>query len=203
MFRRAMLCPLLALLLHYVDAAQLHVKVLDKTGTAFPDVLLIVKSLDGKGEVFRALTDAAGGAPGRELLPGLYRAIATCPYGICETRALEFLVGDVPVDLDLTVDVSPTRGNVVQIGPPKSLRIEVVGSDRKPAHLARVLVRDSEALNEQWYTADANGSATVELPEGPVTVVVLDGATLTAETIPAKIAQGLQSKGEKLTVRLK
>jgi len=31
----------------------------------------------------------------------------------------------------------------------------------------------------------------------------LDGATLTAETIPAKIAQGLQSKGEKLTVRLK
>jgi len=71
-------------------AAPLRLKVLDQTGAAFPDVLVIVKSLAGKGEIFRALTDQSGCVPERDLPAGLYRAIATCPYGICETRLASF-----------------------------------------------------------------------------------------------------------------
>ena len=59
---------------------------------------------------------------------GLYRAIATCPYGICETKVSEFLVADAPVELELKVDVSPTRGNVAVVGPSGRLRLEVVAS---------------------------------------------------------------------------
>jgi integrase/recombinase XerD len=39
------------------SAAPLRLRVMDQTGAAFPDVLVIVKSLAGKGEIFRALTD--------------------------------------------------------------------------------------------------------------------------------------------------
>jgi hypothetical protein len=49
-----------------------------------------------------------------------------CPYGICETKITEFLVGDTPVELELKLDVSPTRGNVAIVEPSNQLKLEVV-----------------------------------------------------------------------------
>lgn len=203
MLRQTLSYLLLTLALPCADAAALHLRVLDKTGAAFPDVLVIVKSLEGKGEVFRALTDAAGGVPGRELSRGLYRAIATCPYGICQTKIVEFLVKDPPVHLTLEPDILPTQGNKVEIGPPNPLRIEAVDSQGAPARLAEVLVRDSKAHYERWYKMQADGSATVEAPEGPITIVVFYKGVLTAETVSTAAVHDLQTKGGKFTVHLK
>lgn len=47
------------------------IRVVDPSGAPFPDVLVIVKSLEGEGEMFRALTDATGSVSGRKLPFGL------------------------------------------------------------------------------------------------------------------------------------
>ena len=48
----------------------LRLRVMDQTRAAFPNVLVIVKSLAGKGEIFRALTDQAGRCAGAGLARG-------------------------------------------------------------------------------------------------------------------------------------
>ena len=176
--------------------------MLDQTGAAFPQVLVIVKSLQGGREIGRGLTDAAGNVPERELAPGLYRIIATCPYGICETKVVEFLVGDLPLQLELKLDLSPTKGygDVVQVGPSRSLDVAVVDREGRPASEAQVLVRDSEARHERWYTSGSDGSVAVDLPDGPVTIVVLYRGALTARTVSEDAARGLRAKRAKLTI---
>jgi hypothetical protein len=200
----SMLAVLALLIAFRADAATLHVKVVDKTGAAFPDVLVIVKSLEGKGEIARALTDSTGSVSGRELPPGLYRVIATCPYGICETNVQEFYVKDAPVQLELTVDVSPTRGegDVVEIGPSRPLNVQVIDRDGRPARLAPVLVRNADAQHERWYKTDSDGGTKVELPEGQVTVVVLYGGTITPRTLSVATIAGLKAKGTPLVIHL-
>lgn len=184
-------------------AAPVRLRVLDQTGAAFPEVLVIVKSLAGKGEIFRALTDQTGSVPERDLAAGLYRAIATCPYGICETKVTEFLVGDTPVELELKVDVSPTRGNVAIVGPSNRLKLEVVDAQGKPVASAQVIVRDSKAEYEHWYRTDNKGETDVE-PRGTMTTfVVLYNRTLTTETMSSEAIRRLQDEGKKLEIRLK
>jgi hypothetical protein len=185
------------------SAAPLHLRVLDQAGAALPDVLVIVKSLAGKGELFRALTNQTGGVPERDLPAGLYRAIATCPYGICETRICEFLVGDTPVELELKVDLSPSRGNVTIVGPSNRTRIQILDQQGRPAPAAEVLVRDSNAEYEQWYKTNGEGETDVE-PRGMMTTfVALFNRTLTTETISSEAIQKLRSEGKKIVIRLK
>jgi hypothetical protein len=180
-----------------------RLRVLDQTGAAFPDVLVIVKSLAGKGEIFRGLTDQTGSVPERDLAAGLYRAIATCPYGICETKVTEFLIGDTPVELELKVDVSPTRGNVAIVGPSNRLKLEVLDTQGRPVTSAEVLVRDSNAEFEQWYKTNGEGEADVE-PRGTMTtLVVLYNRNLTTETISSAAVEKLRSEGKKFVIRLK
>jgi Carboxypeptidase regulatory-like domain len=191
-------------------ATPVGLKVEDKTGAAFPDVLVIVKSLslDEKREVeiFRALTDAKGIVPSRELPTGLYRLIATCPYGICKTKVQEFYVKDDPVQLELTLDVVGSgthgEGDVTEVGPSKQLKVRVTDSEGRPVRLASVIVRDSDVQHEGWYKTDSGGSATVDLPEGSVTVVVLYGGNLTSKTLSAATVDELTAKGTPLTIRL-
>jgi len=185
------------------SAAPLHLRVIDQTGAAFPDVLVIVKSLAGKGEIFRALTDQAGSVLERNLPSGLYRAIATCPYGICETKVSEFLVGDTPAELEMKVDVSPTRGNVAMVGPLNRLKLEVVDIQARPAASAEVLVRDSHAEFEQWYKTNGDGEADVEPRGSATTFVVLYNRTLTTETLSSEAIQKLRSEGKKIVIHLK
>lgn len=192
---------LASIIAHHADAESLQVKVLDGAGAGFPDVLVIVKSLEGKGEVFRALTDATGSVPIREVAPGIYRAIATCPYGICQTSVQEFYVKNVPVHLELTALILPTQGNVVEIGPTSLLKVEILDRVGKPAKLAPVLIRDPDVQHERWYKTDADGSTTVELLNGPMTVVVLFGGTLTSKTMSLESANDLKAKGMPLIIR--
>lgn len=179
----------------HADAAPVHVNVLDQTEAAFPNVLVIIKSLDRKTEVSRALTDARGGVPQQEVAPGMYRIIATCPYGICETKVKEILVRDAPVQLQMTVDVAPTRGNTFQTGPARTLKVEVSDNQGRPANRAEVLVRDAEARNERWYRTASDGTVSVDLPDGPVTVVVLYAGTLTSKTLSQATVNELLRSG--------
>lgn len=185
------------------SAAPLRLRVMDQTGAAFPNVLVIVKSLAGKGEIFRALTDQAGGVPERDLPAGLYRAIATCPYGICETKISEFLVGDTPVELEVKVDVSPTRGNVAMVGPSNQTRIQILDQQGRPAPSAEVLVRDSNAEYEQWYKTNGEGETDVEPRGTTITFAVVYKGTLTEETTSAVSIEKLRSENKKLVIHLK
>ena len=134
----------------HASATPVRLKITDESGADFHDVLVIVKSLDGNGEIFRALTNSTGSVPERDLNPGLYRVIATCPYRICRTKISEFRVSDSPVELQLKLGVFPTRGNSVMVGPPNRIKVEVLNTQGKPAPAAEVLVRDSNAEYEQW-----------------------------------------------------
>jgi hypothetical protein len=185
------------------SAAPLRLRVMDQTGAAFADVLVIVKSLAGKGEIFRALTDQTGGVPERDLPAGLYRAIATCPYGICETKITEFLVGDTAVQLELKVDVSPTRGNIARVGPSNRMKVEVLDTQGKPVPSAQVLVRDPNAEYEQWYKTNGEGEADVEPLGTTITFAVLYKGVLTEETISMAAIEKLRAEGKKLVIHLK
>ena len=203
--RRAPICVAVLVLLvcSEASAVPLRLRVLDQSGAAFPDVLVIVKSLAGKGEIFRALTDQTGGVAERDLSPGLYRAIATCPYGICETKITEFFVSDTPVELELKVDVSPTRGNVAIVGPSKRIKLEILDTQGKPAPSAEVLVRDSNAEFEQWYKTNGQGEADVEPLGTTITFAVLYKGALTEETISMAAIEKLRAEGKKLVIHLK
>ena len=70
------------------------IKIEDETGDALKDELVIVQDLNNQEhEILRALSDKNGYVPPLELPSGLYRVIATAPYGLWETSVREFLVG--------------------------------------------------------------------------------------------------------------
>jgi len=184
------------------SATPLHLRVLDESGAGFPDVLVIVKSLEGRGELFRALTDTSGAVAERDLAPGLYRIIATCPYGICQTKVSEFWVGSAAVKLELTVALEPTRGNRVTIDPLEPITIQVVDAGGAPVASAELLVRDLDAKNERWYTTNREGEVKANLPTGTVTVVVLHQGVVTEETLSSASVEKLRADGKKLSVRL-
>jgi len=187
----------------WVSATSFRLTVVDATGAGFPDVLVIVKSLDGKGEIFRMLTDEGGKIPDRELAQGLYRIIATCPYGICETEVRECLVREKSVELELKVAVSPTKGNVAVIGPTLQMRVQVLNAAGMPAESATLLVRDADAVDERWYKTDANGEVKVTLPDGVVTFVVVFKDSLARESVERAKLEGLVTQGKKLVIQLR
>ena len=168
-FYLALFAILLPLFAH---AAPLRVVTVDQTGAGFPDVLVIVKPLEGSGESFRALSDKDGIIPARDLPPGLYQLIATCPYGLCKTTVREFVVKKEPFDLKLPLAILPTSGNTVTIGHVEHRDIKVEDGEGKPIPSVPLLVRDAAAQNERWYTTGVNGSAIIDLPPGRETTVV-------------------------------
>jgi hypothetical protein len=194
----------------WADASPLSITTLDRTGAAFPNVLVIVKGLSleekREPEIFRALTDSKGIAQTRELPVGLYRVIATCPYGICQTKIQEFFVKGDPLYLELTLDVVGSgthgEGDVIEVGPSKLLKVRVTDSEGRPVRLAWIIVRDSDAWHEGWYKTDSSGSAMVKLPEESVTVVVVYGGDLTSKTLSAATADELRAKGAPLIILL-
>ena len=181
------------------EEPQLRLQVFDQSGAGFPNVLVIVKSLEGQGEKFRALSDKSGAVETHTLAPGLYRIIATCPYGICETTVREFMVGSTPIHLELRLAVLPTQGDVVTVGPVDRCKVEVLDPRGKPISSAQILVRDSDARNEKWYTTGTEGTVTVNLPPGEVTIVVVHNGGLVTETLTRS---QLAATHEVVTVRL-
>lgn len=172
--------------------------VQDPSGAAIKAELVIVQDLDNhEDEVVRALTDENGEMPPLKLGPGLYRAIATAPYGLWRTRVREFLVNNVPVRLVLRVDPMPTHGygDVVAIGA-KHLHLQVLTPDGRPAVAVSVLARDEEATLhlERWYKTDDSGGATIEVVGDPLVLVVVSAKTL--------VTREISSKSTRETIRL-
>jgi hypothetical protein len=174
------------------------IAVQDPSSAPLKNELVIVQNLDDhERELVRALTDDRGGIPAIELRPGVYRAIATAPYGLWQTTVREFLVGDTPVKLQLSVEPKPTHGygDVVSVGNAK-ISLHVVDAAGGPIAGASILVRDREATPylERWYTTDASGNVEVESVADPAVVVVIHGKTL--------ITRELSRKASVETIRL-
>jgi len=138
---------------------------------------VIVQALDeGEHEVLRALTDLNGNVPKSDLRPGLYRVIATSPYGLWETEVREFLVkGEPDKDVVLKVRPMPTHGN----GDITTVRtswanLHILRLDGQPASEARVLARDDKATRslERWYKTDKEGKARIELTTEPLVLII-------------------------------
>lgn len=158
-------------------AAPATVRVVDGSGAPVRDVLVIIQSLDNRQrDVSRKLTDEQGSVGTLELKAGLYRAIATTPYGVWHTAIKEFLVSGDRVEVRLTVEQEPTHGagDVVTVGA-STADLQVLKPDGTPASGADMLVRDKDATLylERWYKMDEAGRSRIELVGTPTIVVVV------------------------------
>jgi hypothetical protein len=153
------------------ESAATNIKVVDQSGDPFPNVLVIIRSLDKGNEICRYLTDKDGKIPTVRFEQDLYRIIATCPYGICKTAVSELFGSTIPSDLGIEVEVKSTSIGEVLAGSPRTQLI-VESVDHKRLSGLQVLVRDPEALRETWYKTDASGSVEINLPSDPSVVVI-------------------------------
>lgn len=165
----------------------------DSSGAPVKDELVIVQDLnDHEHEVGRALTGANGEIPILKLPTGLYRAIATAPYGLWKTKVREFLVNDTPIRLILAVEPMPTHGygDTVTAGD-QQMFVRVLDPDGHPVAGASVLARDDDATLhlERWYKTDQAGGATVEVVSDPLILVVIFGKALVTREISSKTLQ--------------
>src|SRR5258708_22598753 len=145
-------------------------------GEFIKDLLVIVQDLDNhENEILRALTDRDGNVPPIKVRSGLYRVIATNPYGLWQTSVREVLVRGKPTQVAITAKPMGTHGNgdVVLTGAQHEL-LRFIGPDGQPAAGASILCRDREATLslERWYKADRSGEARIELVGNPTVVVV-------------------------------
>lgn len=156
---------------HVGQCASATIRAADSIGAeSLPKVLIVVRSLEAKGEVGRGLTDANGLFTVPNLLPGLYQAIGLYPYGYWVPKVREFIVGDndVAVELRLT-------GSVIDEVPVSehNTKVEVVDQNGKPVPGAVVLGRDLAAKYMKFNTTDAQGRATVTVPCGDAEIAVI------------------------------
>jgi hypothetical protein len=186
------LCPLVRAL-PQDKLTPVTLSIQDASGAPLKSVLLILQNLDNhQRETSRSLTDENGKTPPLNLHPGLYRAIATTPYGNWQTQVREFLVSNEPVHLALKLDPMATHGNgdIVALVA-KHISLRVLQSDGSPAAGALVLARDREATLhlERWYKSDDSGQTTIEVIGNPLVVVIVFENTLVTNEISPETAQ--------------
>jgi hypothetical protein len=179
-------------LLGFASNIPVNIQVEDASGAAVKNELVIVQDLENhEREVLRVLSDLNGQVPQLDLKAGLYRAIATNPYGVWNTEVREFLVKQSPVKLVLKVEPMGSHGNgdIVTIGAPDA-ELQVLSADGQPARGATILARDKEASLhlERWYKTDANGMAKIELVDSPTIVVVVYREQITTKQVPRETA---------------
>ena len=164
-----------------------RIRIIDSTGAPFPNVLVIIQSLDDRREIARYLTNSDGLVPPIQFGGGLYRIVLTCPYGLCKTSVYELLKTDIPASLTLTASVQPTdmNGRIVDAA---KITILVVDNQDKPVPGAQVLIRDPEAKWNDWYTTSSDGKISVSLPFEPSTAVVLYQGKLWTVVVALKCA---------------
>lgn len=163
-------------------AATLRVHVVDPSSAPFPKVLVIIKSLDSGREIVRELTDANGRIRTIELDAGVYRLVATCPYGLCKTAVREFLAAQLTDEMLVTVQLPATDVFGELLGAPR-LRVVLKRPNGSLASKVRLLVRDLKARREKWYVSDENGSVVIELIDDPVVLVAIHDGTIFSRQI--------------------
>jgi hypothetical protein len=178
------------LIVSLISPAGVTVKVQDASGAPLKDELVIIQALSGRQhEVARALTNDEGDVPQLQLNPGLYRAIATAPYGLWETEIREFVVTDQSANIVLLVRPLPTSGfgDVVPVRASRA-EVHVRDSNGVPVAGANVLVRDKNATlsSEASFATNQAGVANVLLPGNPTIIVVYVGSKLATKTVDGK-----------------
>lgn len=168
------------------------VRTVDESGAPFPNVLVIIQSFDGKGEIGRYLSDQKGRTPPFQLGLGLYRMILTCPYGVCRTSVREFLGAKAPSEIVEKLELKPTDLNGEILRAPK-IRVKVLSWEGKPQPGAHILVRDPKAKWEKWYVTDSVGSAMIELLSEPTVVVVVGTQSVTTREFGLTCASDLST----------
>jgi hypothetical protein len=158
--------------------------------------LVIVRSLEGNGESFRALTDQAGAVPKQELAPGLYELIATCPYGVCQTAVREFIVASDPIHLKLPLKLVAIVNTVI-VGDVKHRKVIVQDRQGRPVASAQILVRDASAQHHKWYQTGAKGTVKIDLPPGDETTVV---AIYQGRLASRVVRRNVKNSGKKLVL---
>jgi len=190
------LCVLL-LLCSTAFAAPVSVIVNDTSGASCKDILIIIKSLETGKEQVRALSDAAGHIPRQEMKSGLYRLIATQPYGIWTTNVTEFWVGDKPIEVEVSVSPMSTHGygDVVFVNPgskaDRFAEVRVLAPAGQPAAKARIFIRDARdtLATERYYLTDAEGRVRIDKVGEPTVVIVeYKGIVKTVAIIPEEKA---------------
>lgn len=171
-------------------STQVELVVEDSSGIALKDKLVIVRDLRNKEhEVIRALTNKDGQIPSFALPPGLYRAIATDPYGLWQTEVREFLVAEKPARLAMRVRPTPTHGygDIVTVGT-KRKKLKILKPDGQPASGAEIYARDRDATLhlEHLYQANAHGETEIDLVSEPTVIVIVFGDSLTTREITDK-----------------
>jgi hypothetical protein len=152
-------------------SAETRLQVLDPSRAPFPDVLVIVRDMTKGVEMGRYLSDKEGRIPPLNLGNEIYQLIVTCPYGICKTTVREIAGARSPAELTVVVPPRPTDELGMLVGAPVA-QISVVSKDQ-PIASATILVRDEQAIRQEWYTTDAHGAANVQLPSDPAVIVIM------------------------------
>lgn len=166
-YMAAMLCPT-------ANATTVKIRAAygDKEGAS--KMLVIVRSIDGQPKEFaRELSRSDGSIAPLELQPGIYEAIATCPYGYIHTAVRDFAVNDqsLEVTISLTVESDQTI-NFDQIG----WRIQVLDHDGRPAANAIVIGRNAEAsTGVSMARTDKLGFATLSVPVDGALIAIIYG----------------------------
>jgi hypothetical protein len=164
------------------DTLPVKVKVEDGSGASVKGELVIIQDLyNREHEVFRVLSEEDGSIPPFQLQPGLYRVIATAPYGLWQTNVHEFLVGQKSTEVIIKVQPLPTHGyGDIVIVPIIRRHLRVIGPDGLPASGVSILVRDRDATLylERWYKTDKKGTTSIELVSDHTVVVVIYGDVL-------------------------
>lgn len=172
------------------EVAALTIKVVDASGAPVKDDFVIVQDLSNReSEMFRALTDVTGTIRTKPLAPGVYRAIATAPYGLWQTEVREFLVKTTPIELTVRVAPEATHGygDVVPVRS-RNFRLKVLTAEGRPASAADLFVRDKNATLylERRYRTAADGGASIELVANPTIVTVIYKDALWTEELTPK-----------------
>ncbi len=152
-----------------LEATNVKFRVMDPSGACFSKVLVIVRSLEGRGEIDRELTDRDGHVRPVDLSPGVYQVIASYPYGGWDTSVKEFVVGSRAVQLELVLVPAKIGGYLLT---KLDLRVQVVAADGEPVSGADLMARDLEAKYFFWAKTDDKGWAMISVP--------LDGAEISA-----------------------
>jgi hypothetical protein len=193
-------------------SSAVRIKLADVQTAPVPNVLVIVQSLSTGAEVGRKLTNQIGTVEFEIGSPGLFRLIATSPFGLWGTTVREFrVVPPAAIQIDITLKHLPPAGNRVYVGSP--ITVTLVDWEGKPLKKTNFLTRSEAGCDVQWHTTDENGSARVDLLSEPVVVVVEYNGKIHHHLIgeeskyfPARewcdCRRGSASATEKVTIRI-
>jgi hypothetical protein len=185
-------------------AAPLRVTTADPGGAALAGTLLIVRSLDGAGELFRALTDASGELPARDLEAGRYRVIAMYPHGPWKATVREFVVERAPVTLRLALSPLPAEGKKVAAAKKARLSVLTVDAKARAVPDVAILVRNPEATAEAWYQTNARGEVAIDLStfDRAITLISFHGTIVSEREVTAAEIEALTRKRGRVILRV-